>query len=288
MTDHPTQPLAKENQSRSPSQLIAILVLIPTVPTWLVSMAALALFYLAPGRFGALLSRLPGDEFIRSALAFAPATLLAIVILASLYALDRPQISEVKAPGRAWSLQAMARTMLLPLVPLTVISLSGLVVSFIAPDRFWSRLEVLPGQRYLDVAVSWSPPFLLFVMLIVLALSLRKADSSSAFGSMAIGLGTAVSAILAFAFLLGLLLLRLSPSRFGNLIERFPGDSFQRLAMLAIPASALLASQLGLLLFSVRSRREIVALQGLLSFLVLAVATVLLGIGGAGLVILLR
>jgi hypothetical protein len=288
MTDRPTPSQVEENRSGSASRLIAILVLIPTTPAWLLSMVALALFYLAPGRFGALLNRLPGDDIIRSALAFAPATLLAIVILASLYALDRPQISEPKAPGTRVSLQGMAQSMLLLLAPLTVISLSGLAISFIAPDRFWSRLEVLPGQRYLDVAVSWSPPFLLLVMLIALTLSLRKTDRSHRLSSIAVWLGTLVSAILASTFVLGLVLLQLSPSQFDTLIGRFPGDSFDRLSMLAIPAAAWLAAQLGFLLLSMRGKRDNQMLEGLLSLGVLALATSLIGIGGAGLVMLLR
>lgn len=288
MAEQPTQPQRDRTRSPSTGRLIAILVLIPTTPAWLISMAALALFYLAPGRFGALLSRLPGDEIIRSALAFAPATLLAIVILATLYALDRPQVSAPKVRIRGVSLQGMARSMLLLLVPLTVISLSGLAVSFITPDRFWSRLEALPGQRYLEVAVSWSPPFLLLVMLIALALSLRKEHRSNTLASMARGIGIAVSAVLAFAFVLAIVLLQLSPNRFNALIGRFPSDSFDRLSMLTIPTTAWLATQLGLLQLSARAKRDSALLRSFLSLGVLAFALLLVGLGGAGLVILLR
>ena len=75
------------------SRVLAALVLFPTVPMLMLSVSALALFYLAPSRFGALLSRLPGESIIRSALVFAPATLFAIVILALLYVLEKPSLA---------------------------------------------------------------------------------------------------------------------------------------------------------------------------------------------------
>ena len=66
----------------------------------LASVAALALFYLAPTRFGNLIDRLPGETFIRTALVFAPATLFAIVVLAAVgsrgaRALIREQLTNI-------------------------------------------------------------------------------------------------------------------------------------------------------------------------------------------------
>jgi hypothetical protein len=89
-----------------------VAVLIPAVPLLLISVAALAVFYTMPTRFNAWLSRLPGDDLLRTALIFAPATLVAIIVMAVLYANDAPRREAVEAtrpsggargfgPGRA-------------------------------------------------------------------------------------------------------------------------------------------------------------------------------------------
>jgi hypothetical protein len=91
MTDHsPERARAGRPSGGSTTRWVAGLLLVPSVPLLLLSVAALALFYVAPERFGELLERLPGDQYLRSALAFAPAVLLAFVVLAILYALERP------------------------------------------------------------------------------------------------------------------------------------------------------------------------------------------------------
>ncbi|MEJ2571866.1 MAG: hypothetical protein P8Y98_15135 [Anaerolineales bacterium] len=73
-TDSHRSPGGANDAGRTP-RLVATLVLVPSVPMLIVSIAALALFYLAPTRFGNLIDRLPGETFIRTALVFAPATL---------------------------------------------------------------------------------------------------------------------------------------------------------------------------------------------------------------------
>ncbi len=99
------------------SRVVATLVLVPAVPMLLLSIASLGLFYLAPVRFGQLISRLPGESLIRTALVFAPATLFAIVVLATLYAVEKPVQGgagtcpqrAVKSTGRLFSArQSMA------------------------------------------------------------------------------------------------------------------------------------------------------------------------------------
>ena len=104
-----------------PTRLVATLVLIPTVPMLLASIAALALFYIAPVRFGNLINRLPGETFIRTALFFAPATLFAVVVLAALYALEKPiePVPHEGIPGRRPGPNARwaALVALVPVVP---------------------------------------------------------------------------------------------------------------------------------------------------------------------------
>ena len=95
MPDHsPERTRASRPRSGSTTRWVAGLLLVPSVPLLLLSVAALGLFYVAPERFGELLERLPGDQYLRSALAFAPAVLLAFVVLAILYALERPAPAE--------------------------------------------------------------------------------------------------------------------------------------------------------------------------------------------------
>jgi hypothetical protein len=86
----PERTRASRPRRGSTTRWVAGLLLVPSVPLLLLSVAALGLFYVAPQRFGELLERLPGDQYLRSALAFAPAVLLAFVVLAILYALERP------------------------------------------------------------------------------------------------------------------------------------------------------------------------------------------------------
>jgi hypothetical protein len=95
MPDHsPEHTRASRPRRGNTTRWVAGLLLVPSVPLLLLSVAALGLFYVAPQRFGELLERLPGDQYLRSALAFAPAVLLAFVVLAILYALERPAPAE--------------------------------------------------------------------------------------------------------------------------------------------------------------------------------------------------
>ena len=97
------QQYGRMKQGWTSSKFVATAVLVPAVPMLLLSIASLGLFYLAPVRFGEIISRLPGKSLIRTALVFAPATLFAIVVLALLYAVEQPVGVLVPArprPGR--------------------------------------------------------------------------------------------------------------------------------------------------------------------------------------------
>ena len=73
------------------------MVLIAAIPMLLLSSLALIVFYAAPERFDSILARLPGETAIRTILIFAPVTLLAIIVLALLYAFEKPS-TEVTRP----------------------------------------------------------------------------------------------------------------------------------------------------------------------------------------------
>lgn len=134
--------LASEPNRRT--RLLAVIALIPTVPLFLASVAALGVFYLAPERFDRFLSRLPGDEILRGALFFAPATLFAVAVLAALYAVEAPRLPAVVAAERfdrgapAWLPVASGTALLF-------FAFSTLVLTWVAPGRTARLLESLPG-----------------------------------------------------------------------------------------------------------------------------------------------
>ena len=158
----PAQP--SQAEATSPAvRLAAKLVLIPTVPLLLGSVAALGLFYAAPTRFSRLLARLPGEDILRTILFFAPVTLFAIVVLAALYALEKPG-----APAPARPAPRMAASPLLVTGPLLLAAVTAWVARFLAPGRFAAMLEPLPGTSVLHSVVTFAPPALLVLNMALL------------------------------------------------------------------------------------------------------------------------
>jgi len=267
-------------QSGRLTRVVASIVLVPTVPLLLASVAALALFYTSPDRFSALLARLPGDDLIRSVLVFAPATLFAIVVLAVLYALDRPVADDAPAlvkpaPGGrpSWSAGRVASWALLaPGLPLLVISVGLWLFSFIAPGRFALLLEPLPGDAYLRLGLRAAPWALLAVVLpaaAFLMLSRRAQDgpvSRPMDPSRPIRWGVALT-LLASLPLLALSLAALGvflfdPSRFQDLLAHLTQEAFLRLALVFSPAVLLSLVLLAVLfLFFSRPRPEAVRVE---------------------------
>jgi hypothetical protein len=250
---------------------VAGLLLIPSVPLLLLSVAALALFYVAPERFGELLARLPGDQYLRSALAFAPAALLAFVILAILYALERPPRAggapEAAAPGGAEpaapasaAIPTAARAIpgppraslafrlstlaLLVTTPAFLAAAVAALLAFIAPDRFWEVLSELPGQRYLRAGVPLAPLALLGVLALAGVSAARSATPAWAGGrrwlaSAVPRLPTAVSLVVAMLLwlssLAGLLLFQLRPGLLERLVDRISTETLLRVQLAFAP-----------------------------------------------------
>jgi hypothetical protein len=267
-----TQPTARRNpeqngESNWPfSRVLAALVLVPSIPMLLASAAALLLFYMAPARFGNLISRLPGESLIRTILVFAPATLLAVVVLALLYAVDQgegePLVAQQKEsiqPGKAaaggYTAVAVRQTVLtLSVIPLGVALLFSLAVwslSFVSPGRFERFIEPFPGERYLRALVPVAP-WVLFMLVIVLIAFItiqhersRSENSRRWMQDLVSGAGVwarwAVSAILTFALpALGVSILALGaawlrPERVSVWIEKLPFDSLVRIGLLFAP-----------------------------------------------------
>ena len=267
-----TQPTARRNpehndESNWPfSRVLAALVLVPSIPMLLASAAALLLFYMAPVRFGNLISRLPGESLIRTILVFAPATLLAVVVLALLYAVDQGEGEQLvteeqeraeplKPAAGGYNALAVRQTALtLSVIPLGVALLFSLAVwslSFVSPGRFERFIEPFPGERYLRALVPVAP-WVLFMLVIVLMAFItiqrersRSEDSRRWMQDLVSGAGVwarwAVSAILTFALpALGISILALGaawlrPERVSVWIEKLPYDSLVRIGLLFAP-----------------------------------------------------
>jgi hypothetical protein len=249
------------------TRVVAALVLFPAVPMLLLSIATLALFYLAPGRFGSLIARLPGESFIRTALVFAPATLFAIVVLAVLYAVEKPragiETQPVKIQPRKRSLP-VARTagilMLIVALPAFMFSLSVWALSFVSPSRFDRLIEPFPGETYLRTATPFLPwVFFALALIAVLLLSslergkeeiesdkVEGAEARLAHGAqeprrlidyaVSIVLFTAIPALL--GSLAALAFFYVQPERFARVISRLPLESLVRAGLLFVPPTS--------------------------------------------------
>jgi hypothetical protein len=246
------------------TRVVAALVLFPAVPMLLLSVATLALFYLAPGRFGSLIARLPGESFIRTALVFAPATLFAIVILAVLYAVEKPRVETetepVKIQPRKNSLSvAMMGGMvtLIATLPAFMFSLSVWALSFISPSRFDRLIEPFPADRYLRAATPFLPwMFLVIALVAVLVLlsleggkdSVERDPVEPRLARVAqeprrlIDYAVSVVLFMAVPALLGslaaLAFYRFQPERFASVIGRLPLESLVRAGLLFVPPTS--------------------------------------------------
>lgn len=248
------------------SRVLAALVLVPSIPMLLGSAAALLFFYIAPVPFGNLISRLPGESLIRTILVFAPATLLAIVVLALLYAVDQgdgeasvqaapaPEAGQASAVG-SYSARAVRQTALsLSVIPLGIALLFSLALwslSFVSPGRFDRFIEPLPGERYLRMMVPVAPWVLFALVLVLLALITVQRERSRSeqprrwMQDLLSGTGAwtrwVVTAILAFALpalgfsTLALAATWLRPERVSIWIEKLPYDALVRIGLLFAP-----------------------------------------------------
>lgn len=252
-----SEPAASQKVS---ARVLAILVLVPTVPMLFASVGALALFYIAPTRFGGLIARLPGESFIRAALFFAPATLFAVVVLAALYAFERPTdvaaLPRPEAPiGASWRplVGLAARWGLVPSALALVGSVAAWGLSFAAPGRFAGFIDPLPGTRYLARLVDLAPLFflLLFLALTIPAAGKLPGESPVQRRSRLLRLGMILTLTFTVPALIGALsMLALSivdRALFTRVLERLPVETIVRVGLIFTPAVLLAAVLLALL-----------------------------------------
>lgn len=252
-------PQDPQPRKRNVTRWVAGLLLVPSVPLLLLSVAALGLFYVAPERFSELLERLPGDQYLRSGLAFAPAVLLAFVVLAILYALERPEPAArpMPVPPERGAAEAgtparprpplrfrISMTALLLTTPPFLASAIAALLAFIAPGRFWGALSDLPGQRYLRAGVPLAPVALLVMLALAGVVAARAAPAGWAGGrqwltQLAARLPTAtslgVAVLLWLASLGGLLLFQVRPELLERLIERLTARTLFRVQLAFAP-----------------------------------------------------
>lgn len=271
MDDTPQGPTRAAPQRAGLTRVAALLVLIPTLPMLLASLAALILFYVAPTRFGRVLDRLPGEEIIRSVLAFAPATLLAIVVLATLYALERPGVAApppaaAPRPRRA----LMAPPLLAVSLPLLLAASAAWVARWIAPGRFSQVLDPLPATTLLQALISLAPPLLLAVNLAIVVRMLlgpagepdRVRPSWPAVVQRLVRLGAALillpSAPLLLLSLGAMLYSFGSPQRLAGLVEKLSQPTLIRLGLAFVPLALLaLVLMAALALLAAPARRAV-------------------------------
>jgi hypothetical protein len=240
------------------TRLVATLVLIPAVPLLLISIGALLLFYAAPERLNSLLAVLPGDEFIRMALFFGPATMFGVVSLAVIYAregLEAPAAGEAPAaPRPAGETKRPAAPRPWPqtaLVPTAVVLLGSLIMwllSFIAPGRFGMLVDPLPGTSLIRLAVRFGPLVLGAAFAVVLWLSLRAPKAAMAGAGAPAGVRPRRAARAAVMLLLfpavpmllismgALLSYYLTPDLFRKILAHLGSETFLRLVLLLAPA----------------------------------------------------
>lgn len=97
-----------------PARLGSLLTLLAALPLLMLSVAALAVFVVSPGRFMGLIDRLSIETLLKTALVFAPVILLSVVLLAVLYLVSswtgvRGESAEPQPPTTAAAADRRAR-----------------------------------------------------------------------------------------------------------------------------------------------------------------------------------
>lgn len=238
------------------SRVLAIAVLIPSVPMLLASVAGLLGFYLAPARFNAWLARLPGDDLIRTALIFAPATLVAVVVMAVLYAHDAPRREAVEATRpsvrrrgvRARSGGVWARRSLGFSVPFLVLVATAQAIDFVSPERVERVLALLPATRLLTWGFEAAPLIALAAVGLGLIFGFAPGEIGGEVGrdqrswstQRVARLGARLTLLPAIGLLIlsaaGWVVISAAPDRISWLADRLPAETLLRLGFALGPA----------------------------------------------------
>ncbi len=250
------------------TRLAATLVLVVAAPLLLLSSLALVLFYVAPTRFGNFLSRLPGEVAIRTVLFFAPVTLLAIVVLALLYAFEKPLVEitrplsirarELK-PKRAAliagpGLYRLAWWSLWLSIPVLLASIAVRAAAFLSPSKFDNFLKRFSTGSILNVIIEVGP-FLLILLVTLELVALIRSQGTIPEGEqkgiprvkrwlyrigparLAVGVVLIFALPLLLASLLALLAFFSRPERTLSILATLPKEVVLRVGLIFAPAS---------------------------------------------------
>jgi hypothetical protein len=212
-----------------------------------------------PTRFNAWLSRLPGDDLLRTALIFAPATLVAIIVMAVLYANDAPRREAVEATRpsrrregiRTRARGRLARASLWITIPALMVVAAAHLVAFVAPERMESLLRALPATGPFTRLFEISPYVLLAAVgigsLLGFAPGREPPEETGAARVWTTARVARVGALLILMPSLALLLLTgaglawvsASSERLAWLADRLPAETLLRLGLMFSPAMLL-------------------------------------------------
>lgn len=264
------------------TRLAASLVLVVATPLLLLTGLALALFFAAPEIFNNLMARLPGEAALRSVMIFAPAALVAIIVLAVLYALEpdeieleRPAVSPQSNGLGEFSQSAVLLRLsawFLPFsIPLALLLIAIRSAAFLSPARFDNMLDRLPGAEML--ALLLGPGLLVLLLLIIVAIRttfsgrkqitvprgiarLRRLLVTAGPARLAVGSMLLVSIPLLVLSLLALTGFQARPGRVLDLLLQLPKEVVLRLGLLFAPMSLFIVVSLGVLFMIRRSIGE--------------------------------
>ncbi|NIM95553.1 MAG: hypothetical protein GTO18_17790 [Anaerolineales bacterium] len=256
------------------TRVAAIFVLLLAIPGLLLSVITLGVFYAIPDRFGNLLARLPGEAVIRTVLIFAPVTLLAVVVLAVLYAFEKPVLDDTKPIAavrveaeavevprinlRRLGWQVLVAGLLLLLLFITVQS-----AAFLSPAKFDNFIGKLPGGGILQFLSDIG--FFLLVGLVLIALfltygtrrgvegsgeelnSLRRWVRTTGPSRFAIGVVLLFSLPLFLLSMLSLTVFFIRPEGVLNFLTNFSKEVILRMGMVFVPASLFIVVALAIL-----------------------------------------
>ncbi len=260
------------------TRIAATIVLLVASPMLLISALALALFYASPDRFNNILARLPGEAAIRTVMIFAPAALLAIIVLALLYALEPPaaeiarpkpiQRSEPTSSAISWLTNerrvSLSSWLLVFTIPATLFIISLRSASFLSPERFDNFIGRLPGSVFLEFFMGVGFLILLlagFVGLILfsglsggenggerkISLSVRRWLGNFGPERLAVGSVLIFSLPMLVISLLALTGFLARPSRVLDLLTQLPKEVILRLGLLFVPSSLFIVVVLAVL-----------------------------------------
>lgn len=257
------------------TRLAASLVLVVATPLLMLTGLALALFFAAPQRFDSLMARLPGEAALRSVMVFAPAALVAIIVLAVLYAVEpdvveaeRPIVSPRSDPARDIAenvvLQQLSGWFLPFSIPLFLLMIAIRAAAFLSPSRFDNLLSRLPGDRLL--AFLLGPGLLILLVLIAVAIRMtfgrpenettplppvfvrtRQFLISAGPARLAVGSMLSFSIPLLILSLIALTGFQARPGRVLDLLLQLPKETVLRLGLLFAPTSLFIVVSLGVL-----------------------------------------